>query len=83
MVEGQIVYPVHWDDFGRPLSDGLRPMPLPFDNASRGLERVRNLARDHGVRLEELPLFEPVVAPMPSGRRAVRPPDTTPPCASF
>lgn len=84
-VGGKLVYPIHWDDFGRPLSEDLRPMPWPFDNVRRGRAHVRRLADEHGVTLGELTRYDTVVAPPPSagraGRRSAAP--SPPPCPTF
>ncbi len=56
-VGARLVYPSRWDNFGRPLHKGLRPMPWPLDDVPRGLERLGDLARAHEVALGELSLF--------------------------
>jgi L-ascorbate metabolism protein UlaG (beta-lactamase superfamily) len=54
------VYPVHWDNFGRPLNSGLRPMPWPFDAIPRGQKHLRRLAEAHCVDLQYLRPFDQV-----------------------
>jgi L-ascorbate metabolism protein UlaG (beta-lactamase superfamily) len=56
-VGARLVYPIHWDNFGRPLHKGLRPMPWPLDDVPRGMDRLEALARAHEVALGELSLF--------------------------
>jgi L-ascorbate metabolism protein UlaG (beta-lactamase superfamily) len=61
----KLVYPVHWDNFGRPLGAGLRRMPWPFDNVSKGVEHVERMARSSGIAVREPPLFTPVPIAVP------------------
>jgi L-ascorbate metabolism protein UlaG (beta-lactamase superfamily) len=79
-VGARLVYPIHWDNLGKPLKEGLRPMPWPFDNVRRGWARVARLACAHDVSLKELPLFTHVaLPPLPPRRPRTAVPDGRPP----
>lgn len=56
----RLVVPIHWDDFLQPLDEPLQPMPALMDDFERGMTQLLELARDSGVGLGVLPLFEPV-----------------------
>lgn len=62
----KLVIPIHWDDFVQPLDEPLQPMPALMDDFERAMELVRELARESGVRVGRMPLFEPVaILPRP------------------
>lgn len=41
-----LIVPVHWDNFGRPLTRPLRPLPRVIDNVAAARELVRHKAGD-------------------------------------
>jgi L-ascorbate metabolism protein UlaG (beta-lactamase superfamily) len=45
------VVPIHWDDFSRPLSPGVRPIPWPFDNHRRTAEWLHRETAAAGIDL--------------------------------
>ncbi|TQF74227.1 MBL fold metallo-hydrolase [Rhodococcus spelaei] len=45
------VIPVHWDDFTRPLSRPLRPLPYPVDDLAAAMEFLLEQGRRDGVRV--------------------------------
>lgn len=51
----RVVYPLHHDDFFRPLEEPLRRMPPWLDNVDRALRSLQNWAAEHGVAYRELP----------------------------
>ena len=59
-VGATLVIPIHWDDFSRPLSEPLVPMPRLLDDLGLTLRRVGPHLDRRGVRLAFLPPFEPV-----------------------
>lgn len=56
----RLVIPIHWDDFVQPLDEPLQPMPALMDDFELGMRRLGELARESGVVLGRMPLFEPV-----------------------
>lgn len=42
--QARFVVPVHWDNFGHDLAEGLRPMPWPLDRVAEGRRRIGALA---------------------------------------
>lgn len=54
------VVPVHWDDFMRPLSDGLVIAPRPFDEVQKAIDFVIAESKNDGIDVRFLPIFEPV-----------------------
>lgn len=65
----RLVVPIHWDDFGRPLSRGLRPMPFPLDRPRRTRAFVTRKARASGVTVHVPQAFETIL-PFRSGMEA-------------
>jgi L-ascorbate metabolism protein UlaG (beta-lactamase superfamily) len=59
-VGARLVIPIHWDDFSRPLTEPLVPMPRLLDDLSLTLSRVGPHLDRRGVKLALLPVFEPV-----------------------
>ena len=55
-----LVVPIHWDDFTRPLTEPLVPMPRMLDDLSVTLRRLITHFRGRGVRIGFLPAFDPV-----------------------
>lgn len=56
----RLVVPIHWDDFGRPLSKGLRPMPFPLDRPRRTRALVARKAAESGVAVHVPAAFETI-----------------------
>jgi len=52
------VIPVHWDDFGLGLDEPLRAMPYALDRVDLGLQRLQDLAMQHGIVLQMPRAFE-------------------------
>jgi L-ascorbate metabolism protein UlaG (beta-lactamase superfamily) len=52
MVKPKVVVPIHWDDFGVPLEEGLRDLPEPFDDvgATRELIKLKSEGAEFVVR---------------------------------
>ena len=53
------VIPTHWDDFTRPLSQPLKPLPMPLVNLQRFFDDMAEQRPD--ISVETLPLGEPRV----------------------
>lgn len=51
----KLVVPIHWDDFTRPLSQPLRPLPYVVERADKGMASIAALARSDGIEVA-LPL---------------------------
>jgi L-ascorbate metabolism protein UlaG (beta-lactamase superfamily) len=66
-VGASLVIPIHWDDFTRPLSEPLVPMPRMLDDVELTLRRITAHLDPHRVRVAFLPPFEPV-AVLPRSR---------------
>ena len=47
----ELVIPVHWDNFTRPLSAPLKPLPFPADRVGASKKFLAQKAADHGCRL--------------------------------
>ncbi|MHA7833507.1 MAG: MBL fold metallo-hydrolase [Algiphilus sp.] len=75
-VVGQVapsqVYAVHWDDFTRPLSESLRPLPVGVDLPAF-FAQAR--ARYPAVPFQTLPLGDAVALPRPRSDTRPVPPD--------
>jgi L-ascorbate metabolism protein UlaG (beta-lactamase superfamily) len=56
----QVVIPVHWDDFTKPLSSGLRLPPKSTDDVAAMMKGLRFYAQIRNFRLRAMPLFDPV-----------------------
>jgi L-ascorbate metabolism protein UlaG (beta-lactamase superfamily) len=65
----RLVIPIHWDDFVQPLDEPLQPMPALMDDFELGMRRLGELARESGVALGRMPLFDPVLVLPPSQGR--------------
>jgi L-ascorbate metabolism protein UlaG (beta-lactamase superfamily) len=63
----KLVIPIHWDDFTQPLDEPLQPMPALMDDFGLAMRRLRELARESGVRLGRMPDFDPVLV-LPADR---------------
>jgi L-ascorbate metabolism protein UlaG (beta-lactamase superfamily) len=59
-VGATLVVPIHWDDFTRPLTEPLVPMPRMLDDLSVTMQRLIKHLRGRGVQIGFLPAFEPV-----------------------
>ena len=59
------VIPIHWDDMGRPLDQGLRPAGWPTGLGARKRALLACLARRDGILLGDVQLFDPVVLELP------------------
>jgi hypothetical protein len=55
-VHARRVVPIHWDNFSRALTPGVRPIPRPFDNHERTMAFLTRASADAGI---ELALPEP------------------------
>lgn len=62
-VQAERVYALHWDDFTRPLSEPLRPLPVGVD-LSEFFREARALYPS--VQFQTLPLGQPVAVPAPT-----------------
>lgn len=60
----KLVVPVHWDDFARPLSEPLVPLPYFMDNMGVAMERLGMLAKRDGVVIRFLPPMKEVRLPV-------------------
>lgn len=54
------VVPIHWDDFTRPLEDGLKPMPRVMDDVAGGMQAVLERADRDGIQVGIMPALAPV-----------------------
>jgi L-ascorbate metabolism protein UlaG (beta-lactamase superfamily) len=54
------VFPVHWDDFTRPLGEALLAPPRVLDRFDRAMAWLRRRAEADGVALQLLPFATPV-----------------------
>jgi L-ascorbate metabolism protein UlaG (beta-lactamase superfamily) len=59
MTKPRLVVLTHWDDFFKPLDDGLKPMPRPLDQIDKALKAVGELA-DKQTAVAFMPLYEPI-----------------------
>jgi L-ascorbate metabolism protein UlaG (beta-lactamase superfamily) len=57
----RLVVPIHWDHFGRPLDEPLRPLPYFMDDMSRSMTILQQLAKTDGVKIGFAPLYTPFV----------------------
>ncbi|MFT4251507.1 MAG: MBL fold metallo-hydrolase [Caulobacter sp.] len=66
-----LVIPIHWDNFGRSLDEGLRPLPFPLDNVGKTRTALLAFAGDRKIRYFEPPTFQPLEldALLPAARR--------------
>ena len=60
-----LVIPIHWDDFTRPLEEGLKPMFWPADSFVANMRVLTGLAEPDKGRVElRLPVaFKPIALP--------------------
>ncbi len=58
-VGAQVIYPIHHDDFTRPLGDTLRRMPAWMDDIPAALGALQAWAAPRGVRVGELRPWQP------------------------
>jgi L-ascorbate metabolism protein UlaG (beta-lactamase superfamily) len=65
-VGASLVIPIHWDDFTRPLSEPLVPMPRMLDDVELTLRRITAHLDPRRVRVAFLPPFEAVAVLPPS-----------------
>lgn len=64
----QLVIPIHWDDFTRPLSKPLKPMPYALDRFDTTMTRLSHLAQRDQVALRLPNAFGPIdVEGLPAG----------------
>ena len=63
----RLVIPIHWDDFTRPLSQDLRPLPYVADRLDQSLTRLSRLASRDQVELALPPAFVPLDLRGPKG----------------
>jgi L-ascorbate metabolism protein UlaG (beta-lactamase superfamily) len=78
----RLVIPVHWDDFSRPFTEALLPIPWPIDNIGASLRTLEELTRAHcdrEVRIKLMPLAQPVSLAKALSRPS-RPPPPAPSC---
>jgi L-ascorbate metabolism protein UlaG (beta-lactamase superfamily) len=64
----RVVIPIHWDDFTKPLSAGLRLPPKSTDDVAMTMKGLQFYAKARHFRLRTMPLFDPVdieAAPAP------------------
>jgi L-ascorbate metabolism protein UlaG (beta-lactamase superfamily) len=59
-VGAKLVIPIHWDDFSRPLTQPLVPMPRLLDDLDLTMARVQAHLAPRGVAVAFLPAFVPV-----------------------
>ncbi len=57
----QRVFPIHYDDFTRPLSQALTLFPRLMDDFDQTMEELAERSEQNGFTLELLPLGEPVL----------------------
>lgn len=70
-VRPRLVVPIHWDDFSRPLTEPLVPLPRLLDDVGLTMRRLADHLASRRVRMAVLPTFEPVVLlPVPDERGA-------------
>lgn len=78
-----LVIPIHWDDFTRPLVEPLPAMPLLMGDVDEAMERIAWLAQRDNVAMTTMPLFKPVdVLGAASRRSPARPAKVASPCGS-
>jgi L-ascorbate metabolism protein UlaG (beta-lactamase superfamily) len=69
------VFPVHWDNFTRPLSQELRPVPWPLDNYRLTLQRLQAHANaPGGAKVATLPPLRAVDLPLRPPAEGLCPP---------
>lgn len=68
-----LVIPIHWDDFTRPLDEGLKPMFWPADSFVANMRVLTGLAEPDKGRVElRLPVaFKPIALPLDPGGRTI------------
>ena len=59
-VGARLVVPIHWDDFLAPSEPAPLPMARYMDDYPRGMRRLGALARESGVEIGWMPVFEPI-----------------------
>lgn len=59
-VGAKVIYPLHYDDFFRPLEVSPRPMPRWIDDIRPALDSLERWAAEHGVRVGWLPAWQMV-----------------------
>lgn len=59
-VGAKVVVPIHWDDFTRPLSEPLQPLPKTFDDFDKGMTMILDRAKRDGVRVILPTAFTPL-----------------------
>lgn len=52
-----LVIPIHWDDFTRPLSQPLKPLPYGIDRFDQTMQDLTRLAQRDQVTLGLAPVF--------------------------
>jgi len=69
----RLVIPIHWDDFTKPLEDGLRPLPASLDSFVANMRVLTGLAEPDRGRVElRLPVaFKPIALPRDAGGRTI------------
>ena len=60
-LQAKRVFPVHFDDFTRPLSEGLVCTPRVMDDFDATMEELGAAAQERGFSLAMLPFAEPVL----------------------
>lgn len=59
-VGAKVIYPLHYDDFFRPLEASPRPMPRWIDDLRPVVDSLERWAGEHGVRVSWLPAWRMV-----------------------
>ncbi len=59
-VGARVVYPIHHDDFTRPLGSLVRPMPWWMDDTPAALRALRRWAAEHAVSVAEFQPWQPL-----------------------
>lgn len=58
--EASEVYPIHWDNFARPLEQPLRATPWPLDHVPTTRKRLANLSASGDVKVRWPEVFAPL-----------------------
>jgi L-ascorbate metabolism protein UlaG (beta-lactamase superfamily) len=77
----RLVIPIHWDNFTRPLDDGLQLPPRWVDDVPSAIRTLRHIAVRTRVRLRAMPLFDAVDIEARALRRFARTPIPPPACS--
>ncbi len=70
-MHAQLVIPTHWDNFFRPLSDPLQPMPWPIDDFKHTRKKIACLAAKENATVEWAKPFATLYLPASQAEKPV------------